>query len=84
MGRPLCQRGVQAVATLFNGRKVETRSIRDRLQEIGIRCIRIGPGNRRVLVYRQSRDSLRKDMVWIKIRVMAVVAVARPPAGVHG
>ena len=33
---------------------------------------------------RQSRDSLREDMVWIKIRVMAVVAVARPPAGVDG
>ena len=31
MGRPLCQRGVQAVATLFNGWKVEARRIRDRL-----------------------------------------------------
>ncbi len=31
MRRPLCQRGIQAVATLFNGRKVETRRVRDRL-----------------------------------------------------
>jgi len=31
MGCPLRQRGVQAGATLLNGRKVETRRIRDRL-----------------------------------------------------
>ena len=30
-GRPVCQRGVKAVATLFNGWKVESRRIRDRL-----------------------------------------------------
>ena len=31
MGGPLCQRGVQAGATLLDGRKVETRRVRDRL-----------------------------------------------------
>ena len=31
IGRPLRQRRVQAVATLFNGWKVESRRIRDRL-----------------------------------------------------
>jgi hypothetical protein len=49
MGRPLCQRGVQAVATLFDSRKVETRRVRDRLQE-GLHYVSIGPGNCRVLV----------------------------------
>ena len=52
MGRPQCLRGVQAGATLFNRWKVETRCVRDRLQEIGISCVSIGPGNRRVLVNR--------------------------------
>ncbi len=31
IGGPLCQRGVKAVATLFNGWEVESRRIRDRL-----------------------------------------------------
>src|SRR4030095_288752 len=66
-----------------NGWKVESGRIRDRLQEIRICCVRIGPGNRRMLVYAQRRDSLRKDVVWIKIRVVAVVAVARPPTGIN-
>src|SRR5439155_25892285 len=68
-----CHRGVETVATLFNGWKVESSGIRDRLQEIRITCIRIGPGNCRVLIYEQARDRLREDMVWIKIRVMTVV-----------
>src|SRR5947207_13037024 len=37
-----------------------------------------------MLVYRQRRYSLRENMVWIKIRVMLVVAVARPPTGIDG
>ena len=36
-----------------------------------------------MLVNRQGWDGLWKHMVWIKIRVMAVVAVARPPAGIN-
>ena len=32
----------------------------------------------------KRRDGLLEDKVWIKIRVMPVVAVARPPAGVDG
>ena len=38
--------------------------------------------NCRVLVYAQSRYGLRKDVVWTKIRVMLVIPIARPPAGV--
>ena len=34
--------GVQTVAALFDDRKVETRRIRNRLQEIGIGCICAG------------------------------------------
>src|SRR5215470_14037405 len=36
-----------------------------------------------MLVNRQGWDGLWKHMVWIKIRVMAVVAVARPPTGIN-
>ena len=50
MCRPLCQRGVQAGATLFDGWKVETSCVGDRLQEVRITCVSIGPGNCRVLV----------------------------------
>src|SRR5438034_4919158 len=35
-----------------------------------------------MLVHPQSRDGLRKGEVWIKIWVMTVVAITRPPAGV--
>src|SRR6476659_1680570 len=49
-----------------------------------IRCVRIGPGNRGVLVNCQGRDDLRKDVVWIQIWVMTVVAIAGPPAVVDG
>src|SRR5206468_5829444 len=84
IGGPLRQRRVKTAATLFNGWEVETRGIRDRLQEIGIACIGIRSRNGRVLIYTQGRDRLLEDKVWIKIRVMPVVAVACPPAGVDG
>src|SRR5438552_12209144 len=35
-----------------------------------------------MLIYEQARDRLREDMVCIKIRVMTVVAIAGPPAGI--
>ena len=35
-----------------------------------------------MLIYDQGRDRLREDKVWIKIRVMPVVAIAGPPAGI--
>ncbi len=35
-----------------------------------------------MLVYTQGRDGLLEDKVWIKIRVMLVVAIAGPPAGI--
>src|SRR5206468_10514672 len=41
----LCPPRVEAGATLFNGRKVESGSIGDRLQVIRLTCIRMGPGN---------------------------------------
>src|SRR5262249_45599197 len=50
----------------------------------GIACVSIGPGNCRVLVNAQGWDGLREDEGWIKIRVMRVVAVPGPPAGVDG
>src|SRR5436190_15273978 len=37
-----------------------------------------------MLVHSQSRYGLREDVVWIKIRIMAVVAITGPPAGVDG
>ena len=37
-----------------------------------------------MLVDRQSWDDLRKDVAWIQIWVMTVVAIAGPPAVVDG
>ena len=63
---------------------METRRIRDRLQEIGIACIGVGSRNGCVLIYSQSREDMLEDKDWIKIRVMLVVALAGPPARVDG
>src|SRR5213592_1430530 len=60
---PLRQRWVEAVSTLFNGRKVKGRGVGNRLKEVRIFQIIIGPGNGCVLVHRQSWNRLRKDMV---------------------
>src|SRR5947207_11529315 len=59
---PLRQRWIEAVATLFNGWKVETRRVRDRLQELRMACIGVRSRNCRVLIYEQARDRLREDM----------------------
>src|SRR6267378_2362815 len=47
-------------------------------------CIGIGSRNGRVPILGQTRHRLREDMVWIKIRVMAVVAITSPPTGIDG
>ena len=80
---PLRQRWIEAVSTLFNRWKVKGRSVGNRLKEVRIFQIIIGPGNGCVLVHRQSWNRLRKDVVWIKIRVMRTVAIAGPPAGIQ-
>src|SRR5207248_8817543 len=74
---------IKAVATLFDGRKVEGRGVRHRLNEVRVAQISIGPGNCRMLSNRQSWDGLRKDEVWIKVRVMGAAAVPSPPTGVE-
>src|SRR5437016_11406360 len=79
----LRHRRIKAVATLFDGGEMEGRRIRDRLQESGIGCVGIGSRNCRVLPNEQTWDYLREGVVWIKIRVMAVVAVASPPTGIQ-
>jgi hypothetical protein len=50
----LRHRGIKAVATLFDGGEVKAGGVCDRLQEVRICSIGIGPGNRRMLVHRQG------------------------------
>ena len=52
---------IEGGATLFDRRKVETRGVRDGLQEVGIAGIGVGSGNCRVLPFEQVSDSLRED-----------------------
>src|SRR5439155_6296452 len=79
---PLRHRWIETVPTLFDGRKVESRGVGHRLNEVRVAQISIGPGNCRMLSNRQSWDGLRKDEVWIKVRVMVAAAVPSPPTGV--
>src|SRR5262245_409113 len=45
--------------------------------------IRIASRDGRVPICAQTRYRLREDMVWIKVRVVAVVAITGPPAGIN-
>ena len=74
-------RRVEAVATLFNGRKMKSGGIRDRLKEVGIVQIIIGSGNCRMLPNRQSGDRLREGVT--EIGVLGAAAVPSPPTGVQ-
>src|SRR5437868_15297165 len=82
-GGPLRHGRVKAVASLFDRGKVESRSIRDRLKEIGILCIFIGSGNCRMLPVRQGWYGLRELEIGIQVRVMGAAAVASPPTRVQ-
>src|SRR5207249_5841990 len=59
---PLRHRRVEAVATLFDSRKMKSGGIRDRLKEVGIIQIIIGSGNCRMLPNRQSGNRLREGV----------------------
>ena len=45
-------------------------------------CVGVGSGNRRMLPNRQTWDRLRKGEGRIQVRVMVIVAIACPPAGI--
>jgi len=45
-------------------------------------CVGIGSGNRRMLPNRQTWDRLREGEARIQVRVMVIVAIACPPAGI--
>src|SRR6266571_2581163 len=83
MSGPLGHRRIQAVTTLFDGRKVESRGICDRLKEVRILGVIIGSGNCRMLPSGQSWDGLRELEIRIEVRVMGTAAVASPPTGVQ-
>src|SRR5207253_1883072 len=78
---PLRHRRVEAVATLFDSRKMKSGGIRDRLKEVGIIQIIIGSGNCRMLPNRQSGDRLREGVT--EIGVLGAAAVPSPPTGVQ-
>src|SRR3954452_3406663 len=52
VGDALCQRGVEAGATLLDERKVEAGRIGDRLEVVGIGEVSVGAGDRRMLADR--------------------------------
>ena len=78
----LCHCGIEAVAALFDRRKMESGGIRDRLQEIGVCCVSVGPGNCRMLPRKQSWDGLRELEIGIEVRVVGAAAIPSPPTGV--
>ena len=80
---PLCHGGIEAVAALFYCGEVESGSVRDRLKEIWICCVSIGPGNCRMLPHVQGWDGLRKGETRIKIRVVGAAAISRPPTRIQ-
>src|SRR5262249_23333045 len=80
---PLRQRGVEAVTTLFNGWKVEPCRIGHCLNEVFALQIGVCSRNCRMLPNEEAWDGLRKDEAWIQVRIVTVIAVARPPAGIE-
>src|SRR5206468_11418546 len=71
----------EAVATLFDSRKMKSGGIRDRLKEVGIIQIIIGSGNCRMLPNRQSGNRLREGVT--EIGVLGAAAVPSPPTSVQ-
>ena len=80
---PLRHRRVEAVATLLDGRKVESRRVGDCLDVVGRGQVGIGPGDCRELPAVQARDGLWKLKPWIKVGILGAAAVASPPTGIE-
>jgi hypothetical protein len=79
---PLCQRGIEAVATLFNGGHVKSRGVGNGLDVcIGSQIV-IRSGNCRELPFAEIRDSLGKFEIRVKVGIPIVNAIASPPTGV--
>src|SRR4029077_14309941 len=74
-GRPLRHCGIEAVPALLDCRKMEPGRVGDRLKEIRIVQIIVGPGNSGVLSSEQSWYRLRKRKIGIEIRVIGPAAV---------
>src|SRR2546425_11953471 len=64
---PLRHRRVEAVATLFDSRKMKSGGIRDRLEEVGSIQNIIGYGDCRLLPNRQSGNHLRGGVTEIGV-----------------
>ncbi len=75
--RPLGHRGIKAVAALLDCWEMESGGIRNRLQEIRIGCIAVGPRNRPMLPNSKARDRRRKRVP--KIGILTVTAITSPP-----
>ncbi len=78
---PLRHRGIEAVATLFDRWKMESRRVGNRLKEVRVLQVIIGSGNCRMLPNRQSGDRLREGVT--QIGVLGAAAVPSPPTGVQ-
>src|SRR5215469_14763205 len=85
MGCPLRHSGVKAGATLFDGRKVKSRRVGDRLNVERRSEVGVASGDcRKASRAKQIGNSLRKSKRWIEVGVVGVTAIPSPPTGVHG
>ena len=88
IGHLLSQRGIQAGAALLDKPKVESRRVGNRLQMIGDGAVRVQsevvivPRNGGVLTFGEIRDGVLERVP--EIGILGIIAVARPPSGVHG
>src|SRR5437879_13685915 len=78
---PLRHRGIDAVATLFDRWKMESRRVGNRLKEVRVLQVIIGSGNCRMLPNRQSGDRLREGVT--EIGILGAAAVPSPPTSVQ-
>src|SRR6516164_2593536 len=74
---------VEAAATLLDGGEMEPRRVGDRLDVGGVlRVAIISRDCRKTRIQGQAGDRRRKWEVGVKIRIMRIVAIPRPPTGV--
>src|SRR5215467_10977969 len=79
---PLGEHRIQTGSALLDPGEMKTGRITDRLYEIGVSRIGIGPRNRRVFADCKSRNRISKFIAQIGIATTA--AIASPEIGVDG
>ena len=80
--RTLREHGVQAASTLLDPREVKAGRVADRLYEVGIAGIGVGPGNCGVFADGQRGDSVPEFVA--EIGITPAAAITRPEIRVDG